>query len=67
MEIFRLSREMYTDPLSGIGAAINGARWNSKDVEITYTADSRALAMAEVAVHFTLRITAARKPKHLGL
>jgi RES domain-containing protein len=31
-----------------------GGRWNSTGVEIIYTAESRSLAMAEVAVHFTL-------------
>ena len=32
----------------------SGNRWNSKGTEIIYTAESRALAMAEVAVHLTL-------------
>ncbi len=54
MEVFRLSRELYANTLSGKGAAIKGARWNSQGVEIIYTAANRSLAMAEVAVHFTL-------------
>lgn len=54
MNLFRLSREKYTKPLSGKGAAIMGARWNSIGVELIYTAANRSLAMAEVAVHFTL-------------
>lgn len=54
MEVFRLSREMYARPLSGKGAAIKGARWNSIGVELIYTAANRSLAMAEIAVHFTL-------------
>ena len=41
-------------PLSGKGAAIRGARWNSIGVELIYTSGNRSLAMAEVAVHFTL-------------
>lgn len=40
--------------LSGKGAAIFGNRWNSKGVEMLYTAESRALAMAEVVVHLSL-------------
>lgn len=44
---------MYAQPLSGKGAAIKGARWNSPGVEMIYTAENRSLAMAEVAVHFT--------------
>ncbi len=54
MEAFRLSREKYAAPLSGKGAAMKGARWNSIGVELIYTASNRSLAMAEVAVHLTL-------------
>lgn len=54
MEVFRLLNKKYPIELSGIGAARYGARWNSKGTEIVYTAQSRALAMAEVAVHLTL-------------
>ena len=54
MEVFRLSREKYASPLSGKGAAVKGARWNSIGMEMIYTAINRSLAMAEVAVHFTL-------------
>lgn len=54
MEVFRLAREKYATPLSGKGAAIKGARWNSIGIELIYTAKNRSLAMAEVAVHFTL-------------
>jgi RES domain-containing protein len=54
MEVFRLSREAFSKPLSGKGASIKGARWNSIGVELIYTAANRSLAMAEVAVHFSL-------------
>lgn len=54
MEVFRLAREKYATPLSGKGAAIKGARWNSVGIELIYTAQNRSLAMAEVAVHFTM-------------
>lgn len=54
MEAFRLSRQKYAAPLSGIGAAIKGARWNSIGVELIYAASNRSLAMAEVRVHLTL-------------
>jgi len=54
MEVFRLLNKKYPLELSGIGAAMVGARWNSKGIEVVYTAQSRALAMAEVAVHLTL-------------
>ena len=54
MEAYRLTREKFASTLSGRGAAIKGARWNSIGVELIYTANNRSLAMAEVAVHFTL-------------
>jgi RES domain-containing protein len=54
MEVFRLVREKYAMPLNGKGAALHGARWNSIGVELIYLATNRSLAMAEVAVHFTL-------------
>lgn len=54
MDVFRLSREKFAANLSGKGAAIKGARWNSIGVELIYCASNRSLAMAEVAVHFSL-------------
>jgi RES domain-containing protein len=54
MEVYRLTRKKFAEPLSGKGAAIKGARWNPVGVELIYTAINRSLAMAEVAVHFTL-------------
>jgi RES domain-containing protein len=54
MRVFRLSKRKYATELNGKGAAKSGNRWNSKGVELIYTAESRALVMAEVAVHLTL-------------
>lgn len=54
MEVYRLSRKKYGTALSGAGAAIRGGRWNLRGTEMIYTADSRALAMAKVAVYLTL-------------
>ncbi|MDG1260234.1 MAG: RES family NAD+ phosphorylase [Flavobacteriales bacterium] len=54
MRLFRLTKEKYAHDFSGKGAALFGNRWNSKGVEMIYTAESRALAMAEVAVHLSL-------------
>lgn len=53
MKVYRLARAPYANSLSGKGAAIKGARWNSIGVEMIYTASNRSLAMAEVAVHLT--------------
>lgn len=54
MKLFRLCRKIFAEPLNGKGAALYGARWNSKGTEIIYTSSNRSLAMAEVAVHLTL-------------
>lgn len=54
MQVYRLMRARYGLQLSGAGAARGNARWNSKGTAIIYTAESRALAMAEVAVHLSL-------------
>lgn len=54
MKVFRLARLKYAKSLSGKGAAKSGNHWNSKGVEMIYTAESRALAMAEVLVHISL-------------
>lgn len=54
MRVFRLSKKKYSLEFNGKGAAIFGNRWNSKGTEIIYTSQSRALAMAEVAVHLSL-------------
>jgi RES domain-containing protein len=54
MKLFRLSKIKYTTAFNGKGAAKSSNRWNSKGTEIIYTGESRALAMAEVAVHITI-------------
>ncbi len=54
MQVFRLIRKKYGLELSGKGAAKSGNRWNSKGTEIIYCAQSRALALAELAVHISL-------------
>ena len=56
MIVYRLSREKYKDELSGYGASLSGQRWNSKGTEVVYTAQTRALANSEVAVHIALGI-----------
>ena len=52
MRVWRLSRaEFAHDPLSGVGAAMAGGRWNSRGHEAIYTADTLASAVLEVLVH----------------
>jgi RES domain-containing protein len=51
MIVYRLSKQKYSDDLTGIGAEIAGGRWNHKGTRVLYTSDSRALCTAEIAVH----------------
>jgi len=53
MKVFRIVREKYLDTaLSGNGAQFSkGFRWNSYGTPMVYTAESRSLAVLEVALH----------------
>ncbi|SMD44289.1 RES domain-containing protein [Aquiflexum balticum DSM 16537] len=55
MNFFRLCSSRYAEDLSGKGAELYGGRWNSIGTPVVYTASSRALAMAEVAVHLHIQ------------
>ncbi len=52
MLVFRIERQRHLDAvLSGQGAALSSSnRWNSKGTAMVYTAESRALALLELAV-----------------
>ena len=52
MLAWRIVRPDYVaKPLSGVGAARLGSRWNSVGIEIVYASPSRALAVLEMLVH----------------
>jgi len=56
MIVYRLTKAKYKNQLSGIGAELNGGRWNNKGIRIIYTSESRALCTSEIAVHTPLGI-----------
>ncbi|MGB3077868.1 MAG: RES family NAD+ phosphorylase, partial [Saprospiraceae bacterium] len=56
MIVYRLSKSVHALDLSGKGAEKNGGRWNSKGTALIYTSETRALCMAEIAVHTPLGI-----------
>ncbi|WP_312824622.1 RES family NAD+ phosphorylase [Epilithonimonas sp.] len=56
MIVYRLSKEIYANDLSGKGAEIAGGRWNSKGRHTLYTGQSIALCVTEIAVHIPLGI-----------
>ncbi|MDO6391362.1 RES family NAD+ phosphorylase [Pontibacter sp. BT731] len=56
MIVYRLSRKLYCNDLSGKGAELAGGRWNSKGIAVLYTSESIALCTVEIAVHMPLGI-----------
>jgi RES domain-containing protein len=49
---WRIVRPEYAaNPLSGVGAARTGSRWNSQGVRLAYASTSRPLAVLETFVH----------------
>ena len=51
--VYRLHSSRYTAS-SGLGAAINGGRWNPKGIPVIYASGSAALASLEVLVHYSV-------------
>lgn len=56
MIVYRLSKAIHAKDLSGTGAEKNGGRWNTVGIPMIYTSESRALCIAEVAVHLPMGI-----------
>jgi RES domain-containing protein len=51
MLLYRLTKCIYANDLSGAGARLYGGRWNSEGKAMIYLASSRALAVLEALVH----------------
>jgi RES domain-containing protein len=51
MHLFRISKREYIEDLSGFGAGLYGGRWNSKGINMVYTAENISLAYLEFFVH----------------
>lgn len=51
MIVYRINSCKFINDISGTGAARYGGRWNSKDIYVLYTSQSRALALLEAVVH----------------
>ncbi len=56
MIVYRLSKSVYANDLSGKGAELVGGRWNSRGNAALYTSQSIALCVTEIAVHVPLGI-----------
>src|ERR1700712_2636431 len=51
MLLYRLTKCIYANDLSGNGSRLYGGRWNSEGKAMIYLASSRALAVLEALVH----------------
>ena len=52
ISVWRITKRKHAKTaFTGEGARLYGGRWNSPGRPIVYTADSRALALAEIVVH----------------
>jgi RES domain-containing protein len=51
MNVFRITRCSFINDLSGLGASLNGGRWNSEGVYALYTASTASLALLETLAH----------------
>ncbi len=56
MKVYRIERKKHLNTtLLGIGASLSDSfRWNSKNTRIVYSAESRSLALLEIAVHLDI-------------
>lgn len=51
MIVYRLSKKVYVEDLSGLGSRLFGGRWNPKGVSCVYASTSVSLALLERFVH----------------
>ena len=49
--LYRFAHEKYKDDLSGEGARLYGARWNSKGYPVVYTSTTISLSLLELFIH----------------
>jgi RES domain-containing protein len=51
MIVYRISNPAFSNDISGTGAKLNGARWNSKGIAVLYTSQFISLAVLEMLVN----------------
>ncbi|WP_205510137.1 RES family NAD+ phosphorylase [Longitalea arenae] len=71
MLLYRIGKTKYAHDLTGMGAKVNGGRWNHEGIPCIYLAESRALSLLEYAAHTgidkippTLSFTTLEVPDH---
>jgi RES domain-containing protein len=53
MILFRISNQIYSQDISGKGAALFGGRWNSKGNHALYLSSHTSLAVLEILVNYS--------------
>jgi RES domain-containing protein len=51
MRLYRIVKTKYAHDLTGMGAKINGGRWNHEGIPCIYLSESRALSLLEYIAH----------------
>ena len=51
MIVYRISNSLYSNDISGLGAKLKGARWNSAGIPLLYSAEHISLAVLEMLVN----------------
>jgi RES domain-containing protein len=71
MRLYRIGITKHAHDLSGMGAKMNGGRWNNKGVPCIYLSESRALSLLEYTTHtcietmpIALSFTTLEVPEH---
>jgi RES domain-containing protein len=52
MILYRISNQLYSQDITGKGAALFGGRWNSKGNHALYLSSHRSLAILEILVNY---------------
>jgi RES domain-containing protein len=71
MRLYRIVKRKHAYDLSGMGAKINGGRWNHEGIACVYLSENRALSLLEYTAHTgkntlppTLCFTTVEVPEH---
>ncbi|MBO9203977.1 MULTISPECIES: RES family NAD+ phosphorylase [Niastella] len=54
MQLYRIGKTKHAHDLTGVGAKMNGGRWNYLGVPCIYLSESRALSLLEYSRHTSL-------------
>jgi RES domain-containing protein len=54
MIVYRITNSLYKDDISGYGAGVRGARWNSKGTPLLYTSEHISLCVLEMLVNIAI-------------